>query len=204
MICGNGLLQGDVTYIHDWWVGVLLTIAAGLWRNWRWSLPFAVLAALVRELAFPFLLLYFLLYRREKALGVVGLAALACGAFYIAHFLQVSAVRLPSDLVSQGWFGLRGPVAFVSDVGKLTDLYRLQTWGALLTIVAGLGWLASGNRLAQLWLLGVVFAVSIISRPDNFYWAQMVLPLHFLGICYLLGGAYRSARRLSTESSAVP
>ena len=56
-----------------------------------------------------------------------------------------------------------------------------------LAILPLLGWLGLGRRLglfATMWFTGFFTAMALFARPENFYWAQMVLPLYFAGFAF--------------------
>lgn len=178
---GGGLLTGIVVYLHDWWAGLLITIALGL-KDWRISLAYALAAALLRELVIPLLLIYPLVNR--KSLGPALFCLFICVAALAFHKMQVEAFYGLPHSSSPGWFGLRGPQAIFVDLAKLTEIPTVA--GAVLVAIPAFGWIFSSNRLAQLWILGVTGALAVIARPDNFYWAQLVLPVYMVGAASLM------------------
>lgn len=199
VFAANGLTSG-VTYLHDWWAGLLITIALGLQPNWRMAFVAGFAAAVIRELAIPFLLLFPLVYKQRVVLLWTLAALTVCGALIAFHAVSLWAIQMPSDLHSQGWFGHRGLRAFPNDVAKLTEIERLGSFGYLLIAVPLLGWAISRDWLAIIWIFGVVLLVSFVSRPDNFYWAQMAIPSYLTGWVFLGKLAIRSRGQVQTTT----
>lgn len=185
---GNGLL-GVAIYIHDWWAGMLLSLALALQPRWIAVLAVAFLAALIRDLAVPFLLLVPFVYRTRPAVIAAAAAIVLLGGYYAYHANEVWQLVQPTDLKSTGWMGMRGPIAFFRDIATLNDLNRIGTIGTILAALPALGWLLRRDWLSLLWFIGVAGAVAIVSRPDNYYWAQLALPAYLLGVFMIpLGG----------------
>lgn len=116
-IClGSGTMFAfaDVSYAyHEVWAGLLIALSLGLWRpdGWSLSLLTGLLAALIRELAAPYLIAMAVLAwcsgGRREALAWL----LALGVFAIALFLHATAVHqhvVSSDLQSNGWVRFGG------------------------------------------------------------------------------------------------
>jgi len=187
------LVVPQVGLIHEVFAGLLLTLALLLYRPHRWwpSLLAAGLALAVRELAAPFVLLWLAfalaLARWREAAGVCGLLALfALGM--TAHYFAVEAGRLPGDPESQGWQALIGYGLPISALVRLTPLTLLPpALATALVVLPLLGWFALGGRLglfASLWFAGFLTAVALFARPENFYWAQLVLPAYAVGLAF--------------------
>ncbi|MGB7654850.1 MAG: hypothetical protein WBL74_05150 [Novosphingobium sp.] len=179
---GLPLALSPFHYVHDMWGGLLASIALGLGST-RLAVVPAVLAVLVRELNIPLLGL-FTLDRRSRAPALAGLAL--CIATFAYHRSAVLGWTLPSDPVSQGWFGLRGPAGWVDDIMSNTVLQVLpRPAAALLAFAPVLGWVEVGRHRALTWCLGVFVLVAVLARPDNTYWILNALPVWFVGLAFV-------------------
>jgi hypothetical protein len=145
----------------------------------------------VRELAVPFVLLWLVFAlagrRWAEAAGVAALLALFAAGM-TAHYLAVEAERLASDPASPGWDAMIGFGLPLMALSRLTGLMMLPiTAAAPLTLLPLVGWAGIGGRLglfALLWSAGTLTMVALFARPDNFYWAQLVLPAYALGLAF--------------------
>ena len=186
---GLPLALSPFVFLHDFWAGILLTFALAF-RHAAWRVGWGLAAALVRELVAPFLVLQaaaYALTRRMPAMALAGCAIVVFGAVIVLHREQVMALTRSTDLVSQGWHGMRGPAAMVQDVAGLTVLQFLP-WPAVsaLAILPLLGWFdARDGRLGFAWFALFLAVIAIFSRPDNAYWAANILPIYFAGYAFL-------------------
>ncbi|WAT16772.1 hypothetical protein OZN62_07405 [Aurantiacibacter sp. MUD11] len=179
--------------LHEVLAGALLSLAFLLYDRERWwpSLLAAGLALAVRELAVHFVLLWlaFALVgkRWREVAALVGLLGLFSIGMYL-HYLGVEAQRLPGDPASQGWDAFTGLALPLMALSRLTALLVLPvTVAAPLAVLPFLGWLGQGGRLglfATLWFAGFFTAMALFARPENFYWAQLVLPAYFAGLAF--------------------
>lgn len=193
MLGGAVIVSPQAGLIHEVYAGLLLTIALLLHRPQRWwpSLLAAALALSVRELAAPFVLLWFafaLIERRwREAAAVTGLLALFALGLAL-HYHGVEAGRLPDDPASPGWDAMVGYSLPVMALSRLTVLTLLPSAVAgPLAILPLLGWFALGGRLglfACLWFAGFLTAMALFARPENFYWAQLILPAYAAGFAF--------------------
>jgi hypothetical protein len=177
--------------VHEVLAGQLLTLALLLRSPQRWwpSLLLAALALAVRELAVPFVLLWLafaVIERRWREAGAVAALLLVFAGGMVLHYLAVEAQRLPGDPLSQGWAGMIGPALPLMALSRLTALLVLPKWlAAHLAVLPLLGWLGLGGRtglFATVWFAGFLTAMALFARPENFYWAQLVLPAYFAGL----------------------
>jgi hypothetical protein len=190
---GAAVLVPKAGLIHELWAGLALTLALLLYRPERWwpALLAAAAAIAVRELAVPFVLLWlaFALAGRRwaEAAGVAALLALFVAGM-TAHALAVEAERLASDPASPGWDAMIGYGLPLMALARLTGLMMLPiTAAAPLALLPLIGWAGIGGRLglfALLWSAGTLTMVALFARPDNFYWAQLVLPAYALGLAF--------------------
>ena len=194
LFSGVSLALAPVTYLfHEAWAGLLIALSIAIRgrRLWIVSVGLGLLAALIRELSFPFLgvmALFAVLERRR------GEACAWAGAFGIAlvalaqHALAVGAVTSASDPRSPGWLALGG-YPFVVKLATYNPLTLGSPWlAALLLPIALLGLLAwrgggegRGARAAFI-VLGYAIGFCVIGRPNNGYWGLLIAPLWPLGL----------------------
>ena len=191
----TGFAQPQLIWWHEWWAGLLVMLALAGWRPGRWwfSLGIALLAAMVRELAFPFIVVMALMAlaerRRREALawGLAGVGALALLA---AHALAVSAVVSPADPASPGWAAAGGWRFLLGAARDGTLLVLLPVpVAAVLVPLALFGWASRRGpwSLRVAGLLGVwVVAFLLIGRPDNGYWGLLLGPLLTPGLAFAI------------------
>lgn len=180
--------------IHELWAGLWLTLALLIHRPHRWwpALAAAACALAVRELAVPFVVLWFafaLAGRRwREAAGVAALLIVFAGGM-TAHYLAVEAGRLPGDPASQGWNALAGYGLPLMALSRLTGLLLLPVQiAAPIAILPLIGWAGIGGRIglfAALWFAGLFTMVALFARPENFYWVQLALPAYGVGLAFV-------------------
>lgn len=189
---GGAAVAGSQSgYVHEVLAGMLLTLAFVLYTPQRWwpSLLAAALALAVRELAAPFVLLWLgiaLLEKRWREVTALTVLLLVFALGMYLHYLGVEAYRQAGDPASQGWDGMLGPALPLMAMSRLTALLVLPaTYAAPIALLPLVGWLGLGGRLglfATLWFFGMFAAMALFARPENFYWAQLVLPAYFAGL----------------------
>ncbi len=185
---------GSLPLFHESWAALLVALALALWRRdapWL-SMGIALGAALLREMALPFLVMMALLAGRSRDWKEVAgwTAALAVwGIAYSNHAAAVSALARADDLVSPGWNGLHGWPLFVEAITKTTPLSFLpRAFAGPLTLLSLFGWMSidSGRGLRVTgWLLGMAAMIMLFARPDNFYWAAILAPLLLAGLAFV-------------------
>ena len=194
MLGGAGALTEQAGLFHDLVTGLLLSLALALYRPARWwpSLVLLALALALRELALPFALLWlaFAVVQNRPREGLALIALLAAYSLALAaHAHAVEALLLASDPPSQGWSGLGGVPLFAGAVARLTGLLLLPpALGAALAVLPMLGWLAPGGRtgtFAVVLFSGYALAIGLFARPENFYWALLVLPAYAAGLAFV-------------------
>lgn len=202
-----GIAFGGLAVSSTWlmamselWCGLLVSLALALTLARRgpwWAPHLAIAAALaLRELALPFALLamtFALWERRWKALAAWG-AVLALFALGLAlHAAVVAAEVHPGDITSPGWsggLGLRGVLMAITYTSALQRLW--QPLAMVLALLPLLGWLSltgRGGLFVQALLLGYAALIGLFSRPDNFYWGFLLLPIWFAGWALVPRGA---------------
>lgn len=206
------IISPEWVLIHEVSAGALAALALALYHPERPWAAMAVLlvAALVRETVLPVAMLLgcFALADRDwraagawAALGLVMLAVLGL------HAQAVAGVVLPTDLASPGWDGMggwHGYLAFVHHTSAIRFLPVSVT--ALLVPLALLGWASWRSRLGLVMLLvhlGFALMLMLFARPNNFYWAMLVVPTLFMGLIFVpaaITQLLRSARTVQRNA----
>ena len=202
----GAFVQTGMWVWHEVWAGLLITLALACRtdRRWRLSLALGLAAALIRELAFPFLLVMgvgaWIGGNRREARGWAAAAALVL-VMLALHWTIVARIALPSDVTSPGWLA-RGGWRFDLALARQSSLLMaLPAWVAALAVpLALLGWFArTGGYAARtsvllsLWL-GVFL---LMGRPDNAYWGFLFAPILPIGLAFApaaLADLLRAAR----------
>jgi hypothetical protein len=187
------IAQPDLALWHEAWAAVLIALALALRSEQRWwpGLIVALLAACLRELAIPLLLVMgfcALIEKRRAEAAAWGLALVIAAAALALHAAQVAAIVTPADATSPGWSGAGGWPFVVSMLAKTSAFALLPLpLVALLVPLALAGWAGCDHRFARrvtLWLCGMITAFMLFGRPDNFYWGMMLAPLLPLGLAF--------------------
>ena len=207
---GGAALSPLAGYDHDFLAGVLLSLALVAYRPHRWwpALLAAAAALAVRELAAPFVVLWlgFALAegRRREALALAALVALFAAGL-AAHALAVDALRLPGDLVSQGWDALAGYRVPLAGLAELTGLRHLPPLlAAPLAVLPLIGWAGLGGRMglfALLWFAGLATGMALFARPQNYYWIELALPAYAIGLAFAPRALAELFARLTVRTS---
>lgn len=189
----GAFVQSGMWVWHEIWAGLLIALALACRtdRHWLASLAFGMAAALVRELAFPFLIVMagaaWLTGNKREATSWAG-GALFVLVLLAIHWSSVARIALPSDVVSPGWLA-RGGWRFDLALARQSSLLiALPGWvAALTTPLALFGWATrSGGYAARvaaiigLWLA----AFLLLGRPDNAYWGFLLAPLLPIGLAF--------------------
>jgi hypothetical protein len=184
---------------HEAWAGVLVTLALACRtdRHWRLSVALGLAAALVRELAFPILLVMAGAARmngaRREARAWIAAAALVL-LLLVIHMREVEHIVRPGDVTSPGWVAFGGWRFDLALARQSSLLIQLPSWvAAIVAPLALLGWasLPGGYGLRVASLLGLwMIAFLVVGRPDNNYWGFLMAPFLLLGLA-LAPGALR-------------
>ena len=173
---GLPLAFSSFVFVHDFWSGTVIACALATGGP-KSRAALGLLAVGLRELCFPFL---WVLLVFEKDRRPAAIATGAAIALLTAHALSIH----PGGFHSQGWSGLRGPIAAMRDMIDLTVL-QFATPAAALVLCALplLGWLK--HRLALVWFVGFWAVIAVLSRSDNVNWALNLLPAWFVGYAFM-------------------
>ena len=189
---GSDMAGGGASLFHESWAGLLiaLSLAVRSQKHFAAAVLLGLLAALIRELALPYLAvmcLFALLERRRLealAFAGAGLVALAALALHAAALAPLVGIHDPA---SQGWVGIGG-WGFVLATGRWNLLVVMAgAWisaiVAPMALLGAAGWRGPyGLRLFAL-LAGYTLGFMVIGRPENLYWGLMVAPLMGVGLC---------------------
>lgn len=187
------LIAPDNAVIHDVWAGLLVALALMLRTPERWlaSVVVALLAAVMRELAAPFLLVMMaaaLFERRWREAAAWGATIAFAAGFLMLHWHWVAAVTSASDVVSDGWVRARGWPGVIATCTHGTGLVLLPlALGGALVPWAVAGWATVERGLAiraTLWLAGMMAMFCVIGRTNNLYWGALIAPLLPVGIAF--------------------
>lgn len=189
------------------WAGLLVALSLALRneRRWRVAALLGLAAALLRELALPYLaamvLAAALERRREEALGWAAAATTAIAAL-AAHAGAVAAVLRPDDAVSQGWIRAGGWSFDLAMARATTPLALVPAATATFFVPLALyGWAnAPGDyaRRVTLTLVTLLAPTLLIGRPENSYWGLMLAPVWLAGLPLALPAIARAVALAAT------
>ena len=189
----GAFVQSGMWVWHEVWAGLLimLALACRTDRHWAASLGFGLAAALIRELAFPFLIVmagaaWFGGKRREAFAWATAAAVVLIALAF--HWSQVAQVARADDVTSPGWLALGGWRFDLTLARQSSLLIALPGWiAAVSTPFALLGWAARAGSYAArtTTLLALWFAVFLVmGRPDNGYWGFLFAPILPIGLAF--------------------
>jgi hypothetical protein len=195
-------LAPNAYLFHETWAALLIALSLALRQPDRFltSLILGLIAALLRELAIPFLLVMAALAalegRRREALAWT--AAMAAAALALAaHAMMVAQVTSLADRPSPGWTRLGG-WAFVLKTTQWNLIVAAAPalLAPILATPALFGLFGLKGALARrtaLTVFGYAGLFCIVGRPENFYWGLMIAPLWPLGLV----GVWDAAKALA-------
>jgi len=206
------MVSQNMGLLHEAWAGLLIAASLALRdeRRWHAAVFLGLLAALIRELAMPYLLVMAvaaLVERRRLEAGAFATALAISIAALAWHGMAVSALTSPNDLASPGWVKFLG-WPFIMAMMKWNLLVILggavagAAIGAVITPLALAG--AAGRkdglglRLAMI-LSGYTLGFMAIGRPENSYWGLLILPLMSVGLCLAAAAVGDLARRAANR-----
>ena len=187
----TAFVQAGMSVWHEVWAGLLITLALACRTERRWfaSVGLGLAAALIRELAFPFLLVMaataWTSGARREAQAWLAASAIAIISL-AAHMAAVWALTLPGDVASPGWMAFGGWRFDLALARQSSLIMVLPPWAAAVTTpLALLGWCAWRSPYALrtaallMWWMG---AFLVLGRPDNSYWGFLFAPLLPVGL----------------------
>ncbi len=183
---------------HECWAGLLIALSLALRTDRRFvaAVVVGLLAALIRELAMPYLLVMAVLALADRRRGEAAAFAAALGVSLAALALHAAAVlslTTPHDLASPGWVKFGGwPFVMATAQWNLLALLLGKAAAAVIVPLALVGALARtdavGLRLAAL-LIGYTLGFMVIGQATDYGWGFVVAPLIGVGLAPGLSGA---------------
>jgi hypothetical protein len=184
----SGMSGTGAAVIHEVWAGLLIALSLALRSDRRYaaSIAFGLLAALIRELAMPYLAVMAVFAatdRRWREAGAFAAALAVSGVALWLHGQAIDALVTPHDLRSPGWVRFGG-WPFVLQAGFWNAIgAALGPWARALLIPAALvGAFAWPDRRLVALLAGYIAGFMVIGRPENFYWGLLIAPLIGVGL----------------------
>ena len=182
---------GSMSLFHEAWAGLLIALSLALRTDKRFwaSAAIGLIAALVRELALPYLAVMALVAaserRRDETIAFGGALAVALAAL-AWHAHQVMALTRHGDLASPGWVEFAGWGFVLLAARWNLIVLAAGLWAAALVVPLALVGAAGrrdglGLRLAIL-LIGYSLGFTAIGRPSNYYWGLVTAPLLSVGL----------------------
>jgi hypothetical protein len=187
------ILGAQESQMHEFWAAFLLmlSIAVRSDRHWMGSVVLGLLAAMVRELCIPYLVVMGVLalreQRRREAVGWFGASGLFA-AFYAWHAHEVSTRLSGAGEASKGWADIAG-WPFTVDAISFASILQPLPYGiaAVLVPLALLGWASrTGSLATRVTAVLATFAVAfgIAARHDNAYWGLLLAALFIVGLAF--------------------
>lgn len=194
---------------HECWAGLLIALSLALRTDRRFfaAVVVGLLAAVIRELAMPYLLVMAVLAlaerRRGEALAFGAALAISLAALGL-HAAAVLSLTTPRDLASPGWVKLGGwPFVMATAQWNLLALLLGKTAAAVIVPGALAGVLARtdavGLRLAAL-VIGYTLGFMAVGQPNDFGWGFVVAPLIGVGLALAPLAVADLTRRALTHS----
>lgn len=185
-------LQG-MSRLHETWAGLLIALSLAVRTDRRFALavPLGLLAALIRELAMPYLLVMAVAAlvekRRGEALAFAAALAVAIAAL-VWHGLAATPLLTATDPRSPGWLAVSGWPFVVATARWNFIALRAGPWVAAILLplaLLGAAGLKNGLGLRLLALLaGYAAGFFFIGRPDNYYWGLIIAPILAVALCF--------------------
>jgi len=209
----GAFVQSGMWVWHEVWAGLLIMLALACRsdRHWAASVAFGLAAALIRELAFPFLIVMagaaWLDGRKREAAAWTAAGAIVLTALAF-HWTMVARIAQASDVTSPGWAALGGWRFDLTLARQSSLLIALPAWVAALVVpFALLGWAAtaSGYALRTTALLAMWFgAFLVMGRPDNAYWGFLFAPILPVGLAFAPAALHDLIRAIRPRPTGTP
>lgn len=192
-------------YFQESWALALMLLAlvSRTARRWWPCVALGLLAALMRELAAPFLVAMLAMaiveHRRREAAAWLGAIAVFVTAYAAHMWLAHRAVESWTGLAqhSQGWVRFGGWPLVVDMVRNTTPLMIAPYWlAAAIAALALYGWMTCANTLGLRFgatCAAFMIPFMVVGRDQNVYWGLLFAPL-------LLPGVAMAGRRTPAQS----
>lgn len=205
------LVSPSAVVFHEVWSATLLVLGlvALPYANGRASMVAMLLAAMVRELVAPAMVLMACIAwrsgRRREAVEWAVAVAVFLG-FYAWHAYQVQQHVSPTEVASPGWITFRLWPGVVDAFATSSLLVLVPTGVASVLVVLGvLGWVSQRGRVAEP-VAGVVLVyvalLSVAGRPDTSYWGTYAGALVVAGVPLGIAAVFDLTRRPRTGETS--
>lgn len=195
--------------IHEVWAVVFMIfalVASGARRPYA-SAAFGLVAVLVRELAFPFLIVMLVLAWRERRLREVRAWAVSIAIFamgYAVHAAMVLSHTSSDQLHAPGWVKFGG-WAFVLETVRFSSVLHALPVAVTAVVVplALLGWISKRGEFADRVILLMAMYIPVfmvLGRPWNSYWGLLYTALLLPGLAFAPFAAVSLWKRLREPS----
>lgn len=201
----------ETLVMHEVWAMLFMILALVASANGRprSAAVLGLLAALFRELAFPFLLVMAVLAWRERNTRELRAWLVSIALFiaaYAAHAALVLGQTSGNGVTSPGWL-VFGGWAFVLESVRATSVLMVApiAVSAVVVPLALIGWLSRVGRLADrvVLLLGCyVMTFIVIGRPENSYWGLLYTAILLPGLGFAPRALMSLAQRLGPASDS--
>jgi len=209
---GAAMTGEGASLFHEAWAGLLISLSLVLRTEKRFAAAVVIglLAALVRELAIPYLLVMaaFAAVERRRGEAVAFSAALLAACVALAlHAHAVGALVTSQDPSSQGWVKMGGWPFVLATTEWNGIVAVLGPWSAAVVFpvaLIGVGsWKdAAANRVLAV-LLGYAAGFLVLGRPENFYWGLLTAPLVGIGLALAPWALRDLGRRAFARTSSI-
>jgi hypothetical protein len=195
---------GSMELFHEVWAGLLIALSLALRSDRRFVVAAVVgcLAALVRELALPYLVVMAVAAladrRRAEAAAFALALAVACGAL-AWHAYEVMSLTTLRDAASPGWVAIAGWRFVLLAAQWNLIVFALGAWAAAFLVPLALAGACArrdglGIRLAAL-VIGYCLGFMVIGRLSNAYWGLVTMPIMSVALCFGAGAVGDLSRR---------
>jgi len=183
-----GMIGGEAPLFHEEWAGLLIALSLALRTEQRFvaSVGLGLAAALIRELAIPYLLVmaaFAAMERRWREPIAFGAALVGSILALAVHAETVNALLTSQDQASRHWMGFAGwPLIAAASSWNLIAVLFGPWFRALvfpLGLIGALGW--KDRRLIVV-LAGFAAGFMVIGRLENYYWGLIITPLVGVGL----------------------
>ncbi|MGH7023760.1 MAG: hypothetical protein ACREEB_09235 [Caulobacteraceae bacterium] len=183
------LTGGSSSLFHELWAGLLIALSLALRTEKRFvaAVVLGLLAALIRELALPYLIVMagsaLMERRRIEAVSFAAAFVIAIGALAL-HAQAAIALENSHDSASPTWLALGG-WPFLLATAKW-NVMTVVVGGWLTAALVPLAVIGAASRTEDPRLLVLVAGYSagflIVGRPENYYWGLVIAPLMGVGL----------------------
>jgi hypothetical protein len=171
---------------HESWAGLLIALSLALRTDRRFvaAVLIGLLAALIRELAMPYLLVMvlFAAYERKRGEAIAFALALLVSIGALAwHATAVTTLVTSHDLASPGWIRMGGWPFVLATAQWNAIVVLVGAWSAAVIVpvaLVGAGGRRDWRELRLFVLLaGYCLGFLVVGRPQNSYWGMVTAPL---------------------------